>query len=92
MLINKLSKYTLAAILLITSSGCAAAYRDYEDGCVPLGYCPLPPLPYAEYRGCPTPIAERYSSLAASAGEKASTEPIVAADALGLVTPRPARR
>ncbi len=83
MLINKLSKYTLTAILLIASSGCAAAHRDYEDGCVPLNYCPLPPLPYAEYRGCPTPIAERYSSLTAPAGEKASTEPIVAADSPG---------
>lgn len=51
----------LGLILLASLSGCAQAYRSYDCGCVPYGYCPDRPLPYRTYCGCPTPIASSYS-------------------------------
>ena len=47
-------------LLLAVACGCSAAYHDYPCGCVPYGYCPLPPLPYAAYETCHTPVAACY--------------------------------
>ena len=47
----------LGVILLVSLSGCAAAYHDYQGCCIPYLYCPLRPLPVVVYGGChcPTP-------------------------------------
>ena len=81
MIQGNLSRRFLASILLIVSSGCAGAYRDYPKGCVPYGYCPQPPLPYVEYCGCPTPIAERYLALPSAVGAQESIGADTAANA-----------
>ena len=62
----------LGAMTLVVASGCAAAYHDYPDGCVAYDYCPLPPLPYATYQACPTPVAQCYSTV----GETQPSEPV----------------
>jgi len=77
---GNLSTRILGPILLIVSSGCAGAYHDYEAGCVPYNYCAQPPLPYVEYGGCPTPIAERYRALFSALGVKESIDASVAAE------------
>ncbi|MFV1965366.1 MAG: hypothetical protein ACC628_08080 [Pirellulaceae bacterium] len=46
--------------LLAATTGCAAAYHDYPDGCVPYAYCEPPPLPYDTYEACLTPVAASY--------------------------------
>lgn len=48
--------------LLVSMSGCAAAYHDYESCCIPYLYCTPQPLPYVAYEGChcPTPGASLY--------------------------------
>jgi hypothetical protein len=50
----------LAAVISIT--GCAGAYHDYQGCCIPYLYCTPPPLPYVSYEGChcPTPVGPRY--------------------------------
>ncbi len=50
----------LSIFVLATALGCAAAYHDYPCGSVPYGYCPSPPLPYAGYDACLTPVAVEY--------------------------------
>ena len=45
---------------LVISCGCSAAYHDYPCGCVPYRYCPPPPMRYAAYDACPTPLAACY--------------------------------
>ena len=51
----------LIAPLLCAVSGCMSAYRAYHDCCcIPYDYCPRAPLPYVDYCGCPTPMAEAY--------------------------------
>ena len=47
----------LGIALILSMSGCAAAYHDYHECCFPYLYCPSPPLPYVAYEGChcPTP-------------------------------------
>lgn len=77
---GNLPQRVLALILLIVSSGCAGAYRDYPKGCVPYGYCPQPPLPYVEYFGCPTPIAERYLVRPSAVSAQESIDADAAAD------------
>ena len=57
--IKQLSRW-LGVVVLATALGCAAAYHDYPCGVVPYGYCPPPPLPYAEYDSCLTPVAAEY--------------------------------
>ena len=54
----------LAAIVAVGLglSGCAPAYHDYPGGCVRYGYDPLPPMPYASYCGCPTPVAAEFQA------------------------------
>lgn len=49
-------------LLLISSAGCSVAYHDYPCGCIPYGYRTPPPLPYAAYDACPTPVALRYQA------------------------------
>ena len=49
----------LGPVALMASTGCAAAYHDYSDGCVPYTYTPQPPLPYTTYADCLTPIASQ---------------------------------
>jgi hypothetical protein len=53
----------LAVALLVSMSGCAAAYHDYPSCCIPYLYCTPPPLPHVAYEGChcPTPGASLYS-------------------------------
>lgn len=48
--------------LIVSLSGCAAAYRDYQGCCIPYLYCTPPPLPYVSYEKChcPTPGASLY--------------------------------
>ncbi len=43
-------------------SGCATAYHDYSDCCIPYLYCRPSPLPFVNYEGChcPTPGASQY--------------------------------
>lgn len=48
--------------MLAATVGCAAAYHAYPCGNVPCGYCPPPPLPYAAFDACPTPMAADYMS------------------------------
>ncbi len=52
----------LGVTLMLSMSGCAAAYHDYEGDCVPYLYCTPQPLPYVSYEGChcPTPGASLY--------------------------------
>ena len=52
----------LGIALIVSLSGCAAAYHDYPGCCIPYVYCPPPPLPYAAYEGChcPTPGVSLY--------------------------------
>ena len=52
----------LGVALMVSLSGCAAAYHDYPDCCIPYLYCPPPPLPYTAYEGChcPTPGASQH--------------------------------
>lgn len=61
-----MSKNRMSAILVllgialtIAFSGCAGAYHDYSDCCIPYLYCAPPPLPYVTYEDChcPTPGA-----------------------------------
>ncbi|MFV2069728.1 MAG: hypothetical protein ACC645_22410 [Pirellulales bacterium] len=52
--------WLLYAMLVIGTTGCAQAYRDYPCGDVPYAYCPAPPLPYDTYDACPTPVAKCY--------------------------------
>jgi hypothetical protein len=48
----------LGVALMISFSGCAAAYHD-DPGCsIPYLYCPPPPLPYVAYEGCHCPTPE----------------------------------
>ena len=49
----------LGVALVISLSGCAAAYHDYPGCCIPYLYCPPSPLPHVAYEGChcPTPSA-----------------------------------
>jgi hypothetical protein len=60
----------LGVPLLVSLSGCAAAYHDYQGCCIPYLYCPPPPLPYVAYEGrhCPTPGASLYSQQYGSSG------------------------
>jgi hypothetical protein len=60
----------LCAALLVSLSGCAAAYHDYPGCCIPYLYCPPPPLPYVAYEGChcPTPGASLYFLRHGSSG------------------------
>jgi hypothetical protein len=61
MKIIRLRFWQFAAIAtLAATTGCAATYHDYPDGCVPCAYCAPPPLPYATYEVCLTPIAACY--------------------------------
>jgi hypothetical protein len=52
----------LGVALIVSLSGCAAAYHDYQGCCIPYLYCAPPPLPYVSYKGChcPTPGASLY--------------------------------
>jgi hypothetical protein len=52
----------LAVAAVISITGCAGAYHDYQGCCVPYLYCTPPPLPYVSYEGChcPTPGASLY--------------------------------
>jgi len=52
----------LCLVLLVSLSGCAAAYHDYQGCCIPYLYCTPPSLPYVSYEGChcPTPGASLY--------------------------------
>jgi len=52
----------LGVALLVSLSGCAAAYHGYQGPCVPYLYCTPPPLPYVGYDTChcPTPGASAY--------------------------------
>jgi hypothetical protein len=72
----------LGAALLVSFSGCAAAYRDYPGCCIPYLYCPPAPLPYVTYPGChcPTPRASRsfQQQGASAAAVSASNVPIEA--------------
>jgi len=52
----------LGITLMVSLSGCAAAYHDYQGCCIPYRYCPPSPLPYVAYQGCycPTPVGPQY--------------------------------
>ena len=52
----------LGVALMVSLSGCAAAYHDYQGSCIPYLYCAPPPLPFVSYDGCrcPTPGASLY--------------------------------
>ena len=50
----------LSCTILVGICGCAAAYHDYPCGNVHYGYCAPPPLPYAGFEACPTPLAAGY--------------------------------
>ena len=52
----------LGIALIVSMSGCAAAYHDYQGCCIAYLYCTPPPLPYVSYEGChcPTPGASLY--------------------------------
>ncbi len=52
----------LAVAAVISITGCAGAYHDYQGCCIPYLYCTPPPLPYVSYEGChcPTPGASLY--------------------------------
>lgn len=49
--------------LLVSSIGCATAYHDYADCCIPYRYCVPAPLPHVFYESChcPTPVGSRYA-------------------------------
>ena len=70
-------------VMVIAFSGCAAAYHDYPDSCIPYLYCVPPPLPYVAYESChcPTPGASRYSQQQSSiAGDAAPDSDVSAED------------
>jgi len=52
----------LGVALMVSLSGCATAYHDYQGCCIPYLYCTPPPLPYVAYEGChcPTPGTSLY--------------------------------
>ena len=52
----------LGVALMVSLSGCATAYHDYQGCCIPYLYCTSPPLPYVAYEDChcPTPGASLY--------------------------------
>lgn len=64
----------LGVALIVSFSGCAAAYQDYPGCCIPYLYCPPPPLPYVAYEGChcPTPGASLYLQQHGISGNAAS--------------------
>lgn len=82
----------LAGVALAVSlAGCAAAYQEYADCCIPYSYCVPQPLPYATYEDChcPTPVASRY--VRPDAG--ALTNPFVETDSpVNAPTPAPPER
>jgi hypothetical protein len=82
-MLNRASRlWWLAGVALAASlAGCAAAYHDYADGCIPCSYCAPRPLPYTTYEAChcPTPMASRYAQQDAdvSANPFEETDPPV---------------
>ena len=56
--------------LIVSASGCAVAYHDYQGCCIPYLYCTPPPLPHVHYDGChcPTPGASLYFQQRRSSG------------------------
>lgn len=52
----------LGIALMVSLSGCASAYYDYQGSCIPYRYCPPSPLPFVAYEGChcPTPVGPQY--------------------------------
>jgi hypothetical protein len=78
----------LGIVVATALSGCAAAYHDDPDPCIPYAYCPPPPLPYATYApcGCPTLIAAQYKQRTASK-EVPDSYYVPSADPGGSATP-----
>jgi hypothetical protein len=73
----------LSVVLVVFLSGCASAYHDYADCCVPYRYCQPRPLPYVAYQGChcPTPAGSQYSDLQTGVLRAGSADPAVPAEA-----------
>lgn len=44
--------FLCASLWAALTMGCAPAYYRYSGCCVDCQYCPLPPLPYANYNEC----------------------------------------
>ncbi len=42
----------VCAVGLLLTGGCAPAYHDYSGCYIDCHYCPLPPLPYEQYKDC----------------------------------------
>jgi len=79
MLTNKSSTSRLLLVLamLVFLAGCASAYHDYADCCIPYRYCAPRPLPCVPYDNChcPTPGAsDYYQQLGTPAGTKTDAD------------------
>ena len=66
--------------LLVSLSGCGAAYHEYGGRCVPYLYHAQPPLPYIPYEGChcPTPGATSYFQTRGGPEKAAPTAEVLA--------------
>lgn len=73
----------LIAAMVVLFSGCASAYHDYADCCIPYCYCRPRPLPYVSYQGChcPLPVGTQHSGMQAVADSASGAEAAVLADA-----------
>jgi hypothetical protein len=72
-----------AVVVLAMYLGCASAYHSYPSGsCIPYGYCPEPPLPYATYESahCPTSVGSEWRSRHGPAGVKPSADDLKTPD------------
>ena len=86
----------LGVALMVSLSGCATAYHDYQGCCIPYLYCTPPPLPYVAYEGChcPTPGASLYFQQHGTSGpaipeSAASIEALTPSEQGELNTPIP---
>ena len=69
----------LGGALIVVLPGCATAYHDYSDCCIPYLYCPPRPLPHVPYDGChcPTPAASQYSEQETDTSNTPASDPDV---------------
>ena len=81
----------IAATAAFVMGGCARQYHCYQDGpcCTGYHYCTPAPLPYAAYRGCPTPVASSYVGRAGYAPVTPPASPDKPATPSGTAEPPP---
>jgi hypothetical protein len=67
----------LVTAAVLFSPGCARQYRWYHNPCecIPYEYCPVAPMPFTDYCGCPTPTASRYRTESFSENESSLSRP-----------------